>query len=81
MLLQFCTRNGYGMACQHNNKVTPSCDGAPILAFAIIDKHAYFYKNQSEAKQALRWTGRDGAWCGDVVMSIDCELVVVAYGR
>ena len=57
LLLQICTRNGYGMACLHNNRIAMSCDGAPNLAFAVIDRHAYFYKTQTVAKHISKWSG------------------------
>ena len=48
------------MASLHNNKVTLSCDGSPTLAFAIIDRCAYFYRRQAVARHVLQWAGSQG---------------------
>ena len=46
------------MACLQNNRIAMSCDGAPNLAFAVIDRHAYFYKTQNSGQTYIEVVGR-----------------------
>ena len=47
------------MACMHNNRITLSREGTFILAFCIIDSHAFFYKNQTVAKHILNYSPKE----------------------
>ena len=60
LLLDYAKQNNYGLVCLHNNRPTLSQQGAPILAFCIVDCHAYFYKNQAVARKVLQWRDTGG---------------------
>ena len=61
LLLDFATEKGYGLVCLHSNRPTMTRMGNPILAFNIVDRHAYFYKSQVVARQVMKWGGLDQA--------------------
>ena len=61
LLLDFAREKGYGLVCLHNNRPTMTRMGNPILAFNIVDRHAYFYKSQVVARQVMKWGERRGS--------------------
>lgn len=56
MVLEYCKKYNLGCICMHNEQIIEQIPGnSPIMAFAVLADHVYFYEGKGARKALSKW--------------------------